>query len=281
MVNEKQRATIESIVQKVEGWLWHDAAVFTADLFAFQRTLPEFDPSLGVLEFGTYKGKYLSLFYLLTGETKAPVYGIDIFELAQENDVRNAVISLFGNDNRLHLTKANTREVSPDRLKSLLGGKALNFISVDAEHSCEGVLNDLRLSEAFLSPTGIIAVDDFTNVHCPGVTEGAIRFLIESNEIKPFASVCNKLFLCRKEMADLYYERTLRFAVLYPDTVSAKRYHTRTRSQNEQRLCGQPTLVLSHTVGNNPGKQPRPPRPKFTKRILKRIATRLNELSSS
>ena len=80
------------------------------------------------------------------------------------------------------------------------------FISVDAGHEAENVLNDLQLVAPLLVHGGVVAVDDAFNPIVPGVIEGFCRFMI-SRVIKlaPVALGANKLFLSARESYDLWF----------------------------------------------------------------------------
>jgi hypothetical protein len=84
-------------------------------------------------------------------------------------------------------------------------GAPCQFVSVDGDHTMEGCLYDLRLAEAITARAGIVSVDDFPNLTCPGVAEATMRYLLDPlASLAPFLMVANKLFLAHCEYVDRY-----------------------------------------------------------------------------
>lgn len=238
---------LPKIFDGIEGWLWPDAGWLTAYLFNTTRDM--FDKNRNaVIEFGTYKGKYLSLLYYLTRVERAPVLGVDYFKQTTPDVVRKGMETLFDDIGRLELMTADTKDLQPDDLKTALKGVEAKFISIDAEHTAPAVFSDLALAQELLAEGGVIAVDDYTNVHCPGVTEGAINFLssAENTRLAAFTSCCNKLFLTTHSTHEFYLNAARNFIDDLDFTTSSKQFYTRSLSQNSQRLCGNPVWVISH-----------------------------------
>ena len=70
------------------------------------------------------------------------------------------------------------------------------FLSIDAGHTPENVINDLSQAQRVLRPGGIIALDDYLNPYWEGVTDGFYRFMAHHNRrLRPFMFFRNKLFL--------------------------------------------------------------------------------------
>ncbi len=245
------------IFDGIEGWLWPDAGWLTA--YLMNATRESFsDENNAVVEFGTYKGKYLSLLYYLTRLEKARVLGVDIFTLTTPDEVSAGIADLLQDATRLSLLKADTKTLDASDIRSALNASSAKFISIDAEHKAAPVYHDLQLSQEVLAEGGIIAVDDYTNVHCPGVTEGAINFLLSDDNARlaPFTSCCNKLFLTTESHQQRYHALARRFIDDVDFTTSHERFFTRSASQNDQMLCGFPVWVISHTkAGANPDEQ--------------------------
>lgn len=247
MLSDTNLETLPKIFDGIEGWLWPDAGWLTAYLMNGTRDRFHADQN-AVVEFGTYKGKYLSLLYHLTEQERATVLGVDIFTLTTPEEVAAGILELLGDSSRLQFISADTKTLTHQDVSSALDGKKARFISIDAEHKAKPVFHDLGLAQEILSDGGIIAVDDFTNVHCPGVTEGAINFLLseENKRLAPFCSSCNKLFITTEDSHHEYYTMTRKFIDDVSFTTSHTRFFTRSASQNNQELCGYPLWVLSH-----------------------------------
>lgn len=244
---------IPKIFDGIEGWLWPDAGWLTAYLINASKS--HYDThSNSVIEFGTYKGKFLSLLYYLTRAEDSLVLGVDVFRLTTQQEVRQGITSLFEatDTDRLRLLTADTKLLTPFELLPYNESFKAKFISIDAEHTSEAVFSDLVLSQNLIAEGGIIAVDDFTNVHCPGVTEGAIKFLVSDQNkcLVAFASCCNKLFLTTRYYHEYFFKLTRKFIDDVDFTVSSQRFYTRSHSQNSQLLCGSPLWCVSHVKGS-------------------------------
>lgn len=77
-------------------------------------------------------------------------------------------------------------------------GNNIDFLFVDADHSYNGVLNDLKLWSRFVKPSGVIVLHDYYNDAFPGVKLAAEDYL---RGWDPVASVWSMLFLKRAEVA--------------------------------------------------------------------------------
>lgn len=243
---------IKSALVNVEGWLWEDAAWVTAYLLKQQIQHIDLSEIYGAIEFGTYKGKYLSVIYTMMAQRNEAVLGCDLFTLTDPEELHRNIALVCGHSRNLRPMKVNTRDLRPSTLIDSLGSRP-RFISIDAEHTFGGVYNDLLISSSIIGQGEIIAVDDFTNLHCPGVTEGAISFLKSAHNVNlaPFLSCCNKLFITTKSHHELYRSFIPMFLTDFPNLNVTKYYPTRSRSQNEQVLCRYPIYVLSHVRGAN------------------------------
>ncbi|MFN7176873.1 MAG: class I SAM-dependent methyltransferase [Thermaurantiacus sp.] len=71
----------------------------------------------------------------------------------------------------LHLVRGNSHELgSRDRVVGLLGGRPLDFILIDADHSYDGVKRDFELYYPLLAPDGLLAMHDVMhNPHDPTI----------------------------------------------------------------------------------------------------------------
>ncbi|HUL95339.1 MAG TPA: class I SAM-dependent methyltransferase [Usitatibacter sp.] len=200
-------------VAPIPGWLNDEAALLTACLVRSQREARLSGP---VLEIGVFKGKYLSVLYMLAEPGEA-VVGVDLFIGASNTqavieEVQANVAKACGGASRLKLLVADSLKTSAAALRELAGNSPLRFISVDGGHTREVVRNDMALAYSLLQPGGIIALDDAFNHTTPGVIEGTAEFFLRSAPaLAPFAHCYNKLFLTTPDHHRRYLDETRRF----------------------------------------------------------------------
>jgi hypothetical protein len=201
--------TTWATINSIEGWLSFSAAEFSWNVIQHQARSGH---STDVLELGVFRGKFLAALYRATQGLGSRVVGIDgFFERvsvplkeewygpARQTMIDN-VILVSGEAERLTLIRADTMHIDPDELAQDLGTK-FGFISVDAGHEAENVVNDLCLVRPLLEPHGVIAADDAFNAVVPGVPEGIISYFRDHNDgqLAPFAYCGNKLYICRTD----------------------------------------------------------------------------------
>lgn len=191
----------------VEGWLYDGAAFMTQHLLSAQKSL---GTNRGVLEIGVYKGKYLSF---LAAESQSPTVGIDVFIFDQKEEAASNISSIceaLNVEHKVKLVRANTRTLDAKSFSSILsssGVESLTFVSIDGDHSCDGVFHDLQLVEEVLAPGGIIAVDDMFSSVSPAVSEGFFKYINSGSNLKPIAFSDNKLFLTTHGYDEIYQIR--------------------------------------------------------------------------
>lgn len=185
------------------------------------------DLNCGVLEIGVYKGKYLSY---LAVSSKAPSIGIDVFVFDQRQQAEEnikKVYEKYEREEKFHLFKANTRIMDEKIFSAILekgGIEKLTFVSIDGDHSCEGVYHDLKLVEKAIAPGGIIAVDDMFSPISPAVSEGFFKYMnTENTSLKPICFSDNKLFLTTEGYDELYQIR-LQVEIHASDNILKKRW---------------------------------------------------------
>jgi hypothetical protein len=201
----------------IQGWLSPGAAFVSAGLAQFQ-----FNMGYGgnIAEIGVYHGKYLTgLACTLRADEKA--IAIDVFDeqfqnadvagydeigssgihsLTQQAFLDNA--ALYCPDARVEIIKRSSLEVHPQDILEF--GDKVRFFSVDGGHTCEVLLNDLRLAEATLAPHGLISIDDILNPQWPGIVTGTVRFLDGTTKLRPVAFITNKLLCAFEPFVDVY-----------------------------------------------------------------------------
>ena len=204
---------VRECVDPIPGWLYPEAAILTSYLHAFQRELGLAGP---VLEIGVYQGKYLSVLYSLSAPDEA-VVGVDLFVGAADpggpmRRARKAVENACGDASRLHLIVADSMELNAARLAKSARHDRFRFVSVDAGHTRELVLRDLRTTTPLLQEGGIMALDDVFNCVTPGVMEGTASFFLRDQPaLAPFAICYNKLFVTTPAYHARYLAAAKRF----------------------------------------------------------------------
>lgn len=197
------------VVDQIEGWLDRFTAKRTFDLLLAQERAGV-DGAL--YEVGLYHGKYFSLLIDSGIRCGSRIVGVDTFDYVPEPAFRAGLEQLlsayFGVNTTLgsfdvHLLGLPSSDIGAADLLSKLGGQA-RFISVDGSHEYTDVLWDLTTAREVLVPGGIIAVDDYLHPVSLGVTAATDRFLMQYDDLAPFAYIANKLFLARPGWADRY-----------------------------------------------------------------------------
>ena len=77
---------------------------------------------------------------------------------------------------------------------------------IDGFHSFEDTFHDMVLGAQHMQKDGIMIVDDFLNQDWLGVGEAVNHFFKVFDEFAPVAYGYNKLFICREEMYEEYFE---------------------------------------------------------------------------
>jgi hypothetical protein len=196
--------------EKIAGWLWMPAVEATLLLADIQKAKL---PASPVCEIGVWEARYLTLLSFLPA-TPQPVLGIDPFIHGGNRDeqlvrVRSNIRTYARRPDLVSLLQQDSRKVTVDTVLRALGGKC-QFVSVDGDHTMEGALHDLRLTEQILAPAGIVAVDDIPNFACPGVTEAVMRHCLDPlATLAPFMLVSNKLFMTQREHCEFYRQAVL------------------------------------------------------------------------
>ena len=82
-------------------------------------------------------------------------------------DCRSTLYEQFRQSSQtLHLVRANSHDAATtQRIESLLGGKKIDFLFIDGDHTYEGVRRDYELYSPFVARGGLVALHDV--VHHP------------------------------------------------------------------------------------------------------------------
>ena len=102
-LDPRDTAFIAEKLPTVEGWLLDDAAYLTSALLRLQT---QQGVSGSIFEIGVFAGKYLSLLYHLSADTRDRVLGLDTFEWYPKAKVETTFTNLFGNTGRILISGA-------------------------------------------------------------------------------------------------------------------------------------------------------------------------------
>lgn len=195
---------------QIAGWLLPPALECTLALAEIQQSWGVTGP---VGEIGLWNGRYLALLSFLN-DGPCPLVGVDSFvhcsDSAKQRETFLANMRQFARDpSLLRLIERDSALVTPhDLLKA--GESKYQFFSVDGDHTLDGCWKDLKLVEQVLAEGGIVAVDDFPNMSCPGVIEAVTRYLSQPESLlAPFLAAGNKLFLAHQGVAAEFYREIL------------------------------------------------------------------------
>jgi predicted O-methyltransferase YrrM len=239
-------AFLRERVEAIPGWLEHEAALFTGFLHGVQR---ELGLAGDVLEIGVYRGKYLSVLYALS-ERDEKLFGVDLFvgddKAEAARQARAHVEEACGDASRFELMVGDSMELDAAKLAGRCGRDRFRFISIDAGHTCELVLRDLRTATPLMQEGAIMALDDAFNYGTPGVIEGIARFFLRDEPaLAPFAYCYNKLFVTTPRHHARYLAAAKRF-LDHADWLSTCARTTQRARENAQ-SCFTPAL-FGHEV---------------------------------
>jgi hypothetical protein len=163
--------------------------------------------------------------------------------------VTAGLVRELGVHSNLSLIERDSGTFSVPELAAAVGAPA-SWISVDGDHSAEGVEKDLRNAEATLAPWGVVAVDDFMNCFAVGVMEGAIRYLTAgSSRLRPFCVIANKMLLANEDHVEFYHRQVPTFCLEnpdYPKTSTFVKQHTiHDDGWYKQQLFGSPIWMIA------------------------------------
>jgi hypothetical protein len=191
-------------IDSIEGWLQPSAALL---FMAYQQVIAQAIPAGHVLEIGVHHGRSAVAVAALRGPGKQ-FYAIDLFEEQQQKNVSRSGLgnratflrnmgSFFGGDTTfVRPIAAASADLHPGDLGGARGG--FTFCHIDGGHSAKETYHDLDLCRQISVPGGLIALDDYFHAGFPGVSEGAIRFMIDHpGELAPLAVGYNKVLFQR------------------------------------------------------------------------------------
>jgi hypothetical protein len=233
---------LRAFVHPLPGWLIDYAAIRILDLLAWQEQNAMHGP---LFEIGVYHGRSLALMLRSALRAKERVVALDTFQFVPLDTVKTGVAPIADPESIVWLQTSSTL-CSSRQLLHVLGADP-RFISIDGSHECDDVFWDLRLAEDMLAARGLVAVDDFMNMVAMGVNVGVHRFFATPRNLAPFAYTCNKLFLCRPQLAPSYrhvFEQMVVADQIEPLSASFRQSSETNRSLVEQTLWGKQLVVV-------------------------------------
>jgi len=166
---------------RIEGWFQYDAGLM---FMAYNQILARHKLCGDVLEIGVHHG----LSTIAVASLRGPggrLYAVDLFEDLQALNVSRSGagdrttfqqnMSAFYEDASFVRILARP---SGDLAAGDFGG-GLSFCHIDGGHSRQETFADIRLCHEALAPGGLLALDDYFNAEYPGVSEGAIEFMLK------------------------------------------------------------------------------------------------------
>jgi hypothetical protein len=212
----------------IEGWFSYDAALL---FMAYNQLLAGHGIAGDVLEIGVHHGLSTIAIATLRGP-EGKLFVVDLFD-----NLQNLNVSRSGEGNRtlfernmkrfhggLEFVRTIARpssELTPGDL-----GTSFSFCHVDGGHSRAETLHDLSLCHEVLMPGGLVALDDYFHPRFPGVSEGAVEFMLSHpGALRPLAIGYNKvLFQKMPSPAGLNVEFSRRFPL--PDLIAVSMWDT-------------------------------------------------------
>lgn len=200
---------------EVTGWI--DRHIMTDILDAIDEFQYANNVSGGVMEIGVHHGKFFIPIHNKTRGDECS-YAVDLFAMQDFN------IDRSGSGN-LEIFKKNLYKYGKDHEKCIIVeadstiwdyeeiiksdnsiNRKLRIISIDGSHTMNATVIDLLQCEKILAGGGVIFVDDYTNVHWPGVACGVSKyFLLYEPRVCPFFLGLNKLILCHTTWHKKYF----------------------------------------------------------------------------
>ena len=97
------------------------------------------------------------------------------------------LLESFKSDAEVHVLQANSHsENTVEQLQEILGGRKIDFLYIDGDHSYEGVIQDFEMYTPLVGEDGIVILDDVDNtISAPEVPE-AWNQIKENNDAYAF-----------------------------------------------------------------------------------------------
>jgi hypothetical protein len=207
--DEKRTAYVRRGRRRVRGYL-DSFNARVVDLLLQHQLREGVAGSLG--EIGVHHGQ-LFLVGLLNSRADERTFAVDVFDRqdlnidgsgrGDETAFRANIARHAGDMEAVEVFSQSSLDLSAPELERRCG--RARFVSVDAGHTEECTVNDLRLAEAILVPGGFVMIDDCFNQSWPGVATGFARYAVtENRRLHPFLVTPNKVFLTDSGSASGY-----------------------------------------------------------------------------
>lgn len=197
---------ITTSIMPLEGWINPDAAHVICLALNHQYTLGD---SGGILEFGVWKGKLLSLLCKFRTDAE-PVTGVDAFiglteaqAIHRTQEIRKNIELVYGSSEFVQIFKGRSTDYyrSPEITMR-------KVISIDGGNDFSSRVGDLEYSSKFLTKDGIIIMNGVFNRFNPDSSQALFHFLESEHgrDLCVVADCNNKTILCRRGAHSSYYD---------------------------------------------------------------------------
>jgi hypothetical protein len=166
-----------------------------------------------IAEIGPFEGRFFIAMALgLTPEETA--LGIDLFDWPNARVLDRFLANCAANGlarERFTAWKQQSRDITPDALRTKLSSASVRFFHIDGEHEHASLASDLELAHAVLHPDGIIALDDMLHPGYPTLITAVIAYLERHPEMVVMCIIdredivaAAKFLICRRDAVALY-----------------------------------------------------------------------------
>jgi len=166
---------------RIEGWFQYDAGLM---FMAYNQILARHKLCGDVLEIGVHHG----LSTIAVASLRGPggrLYAVDLFEDLQVLNVsrsgagdcktfRRNMHAFFEDTSFIRILARPSSDLAAADFD-----RGLSFCHIDGGHSRQETFADLRLCHEALAAGGLLALDDYFNAEYPGVSEGAVEFMLK------------------------------------------------------------------------------------------------------
>lgn len=198
MSQERFFSRYESIFNSIQGMFSFEASLLMA---AYAEVASEQCARADTLEIGVHHGLSAIVVAALRGDGRRFV-AIDLFGELQDENLSNSGAGsrerFTSNMARVHGADLAFMRVIAAASSSLQVsdlGQTYSYCHIDGGHSAAETYSDLILCSQILMPEGILVIDDYFNPNFPGVSEGAVRFMMSEHgrSLAPVAIGFNKV----------------------------------------------------------------------------------------
>lgn len=207
---------LNTFLSCVEGWVIPEIPGEILDTLAEFQNINSV--SGAVMEIGIHHGKFFIPIHNKICDNECS-YAVDVFDMQEFNVDGSGCGNLeafqqnllkFGKTpEKCNIIKADSTAwdyTDIDYAEEKVN-RRLRIISIDGSHTMSATFIDLLECEKRLVSGGIIFIDDYTNVHWPGVACGVNKFFLQyAPRVAPFFFGLNKLILCHVSWHEKYLE---------------------------------------------------------------------------